>query len=124
MGDRSDTDNYIEDAGHSDSAAATPMRLARRSAFRLGSVHVDPAARSIRGDDGAGLRLEPRILQVLIALADAQGEVVTRDRLMAVFWPGQIVGDDALNRAVAQLRKDFRDAGGRDIGVDTHPKVG
>lgn len=49
--------------------------------------------------------LEPRVMQLLVALAKADGAVLTRDDLIAQCWGGRIVSDDAINRAVAKLRE-------------------
>jgi DNA-binding winged helix-turn-helix (wHTH) protein len=44
-------------------------------------------------------------MQVLVALARARGEIVTRDQLIASCWGGLAVGDDAINRCVGVLRR-------------------
>ena len=62
-------------------------------------------------------------MQVLVALADARGAVVTRDQLIATCWSGQIVGDDAINRAVSAVRRALREAGSSAL-LETVPKVG
>ena len=47
-------------------------------------------------------------MQVLVVLADAAGQVVTRETLFNRCWGGVYVGDDSLNRAVAAVRKRGR----------------
>ncbi len=44
-------------------------------------------------------------MQVLIALAREDGEVVARDDLVARCWGGVHVSEDAINRSIAQLRR-------------------
>lgn len=44
-------------------------------------------------------------MQVLVALAQEAGEVVSHDRLFGRCWEGRIVGDDSLHRVMAKLRK-------------------
>lgn len=61
-------------------------------------------------------------MQVLVALADARGGVVTRDDLLAQCWNGVIVGDDSVNRAIAEVRRIARATAGFDI--ETIPRVG
>ncbi len=62
-------------------------------------------------------------MQVLLMLADARGGVVTRDKLIENCWGGQIVGDDAVNRAIAELRRALRETEAA-LSVETIPRVG
>lgn len=90
--------------------------------FTIGALAVRPAPRELEGPGGV-VTLEPRVMQVFLALSGAGTDVVSRDALLAACWPGMVVGDDSLNRAVAELRKALRqaDAG---INVETIPKTG
>lgn len=54
-------------------------------------------------------QVEPRIMEVLVALAMQPGEVVTREALLETVWADVAVGDDPLNRAISELRKIFGD---------------
>jgi TolB-like protein len=49
--------------------------------------------------------LEPRVMQVLVALAQADGRTVSRDTLVERCWGGVIVGEDAIQRCIGRLRK-------------------
>lgn len=62
-------------------------------------------------------------MQVLLALIDAQGAVVTRDELAQRCWQGRFVAEDSLNAAIAELRKAIRSVGS-DIAIETVPKTG
>jgi DNA-binding winged helix-turn-helix (wHTH) protein len=88
----------------------------------IGGARADPVRRRLEGPGGT-TTLEPRVLQVLLALAAAQGEVVRRDALLHTCWPGMAVGEDSLNRAIAELRKALRCVGGGAC-VETIPKTG
>jgi DNA-binding winged helix-turn-helix (wHTH) protein/tetratricopeptide (TPR) repeat protein len=101
-------------------SAASP--LAHRADFRLGSANVRPSLRTIEGPDGS-IATEPRVMQVLLALAAADGAVLTRDDLMRLCWGGAIVGDDSINRAIAEVRRIAR-ATGAGFGVETIPRIG
>ena len=69
--------------------------------------------------------LEPRVMQVLLALADADGAVLARDTLLERGWGDRVVGEDALNRAIAGVRRVLRQAGlEQAITVETIPRVG
>jgi hypothetical protein len=56
-----------------------PIVLAHRQPFRIGGVEVRPATRQVIGPDSRET-IEPRIMQVLVALHDAGGEIVSRGR--------------------------------------------
>lgn len=90
--------------------------------FRLGDMQVRPASREIEGPGGVAM-LEPRVLQVLLALAEARGEVLGREALMARCWSGLVVGEDSLTRAIGELRKALRTVDGG-VSIETIPKTG
>ena len=109
-------------ARQSSSEFLTTADVAAREDFALGSVTVSPPTRTLRGPGGS-TDVEPRIMQVLLVLADAAGQVVTRDTLFARCWGGVFVGDDSLNRAVAALRRAVEAVGGT-FEVETIPRTG
>ncbi|MFI4966165.1 MAG: winged helix-turn-helix domain-containing tetratricopeptide repeat protein [Caulobacterales bacterium] len=80
------------------------MQLAHESARVLGSLQVRPATREVEWPGGREV-LQPRVMQVLVVLAQASGAVVSRDDLIAACWDGRIVSEDAINFVVARLRK-------------------
>lgn len=125
MGSRSLADDFrveIGSEGEDGGAVPSPAPLARRPDFKLGQATIRPSLRSIEGPDDTATA-EPRVMQVLLALADAKGAVLTRDDLIRLCWNGTIVGDDAVNRAIAELRKIVR-ASGAGFTVETIPKIG
>lgn len=95
--------------------------LAHEADFRLGALFVSPSAREVVRD-GKHELLEPRVMQVLVALYRTQGAVVSRDTLIARCWEGRIVGEDAISRAIWRLRK-LAEAHG-DFAVETIPRIG
>ncbi len=96
--------------------------LARRADFSLGSATVRPSIRTVEGPGGSVIT-EPRVMQVLLAFADAKSAVLTRDDLMRSCWHGMIVGDDSINRAVAEIRRIARATDGG-FGIETIPRIG
>jgi TolB-like protein/DNA-binding winged helix-turn-helix (wHTH) protein len=61
-----------------------------------------------RCDDGGGLTPVPvgaRALDVLGALVERAGELVTRDEIIAAVWPETVVEDNNLNMQIAALRR-------------------
>jgi tetratricopeptide (TPR) repeat protein len=109
-------------AGEPTDAPGSPSTLARLTAFTVGDIELQPALRRVRGPGGERTA-EPRVMQVLVALADARGGVLTRGDLNAICWGGRIVGDDAMNRAVAEARRMLRETGSA-VAIETVPRVG
>ncbi len=104
-------------------SAAAPVVLARAPSFALGSFAIDPARRLAAGPAGAET-LEPRVMQVLVALVRADGAIVTRDELVASCWGGRAIGDDAINRAIGRIRRLAGSDGGASFEIETIRKVG
>src|SRR5262245_8957884 len=80
------------------------IALAQEAPFELADTRVYPAALEVEHAERV-TTLEPRVMQVLVALSRASGRAVSRDELTVLCWGGRVVTDGALNRCVAQLRK-------------------
>ena len=78
--------------------------LAREPDFALGGLRVRPSRRELVGD-GARHILQPRVMQVLVALARSESEVVSQKELISRCWGGLAVSDDAIGRCIGQLRR-------------------
>ena len=104
---------------------AVPGRvvLAHEPPFELGPLKVDPATRQV-ADGKRSETLEPRVMQVLVALARAGGGIVTRDELVERCWDGRIVTDDAINRVLSRIRQVAQGIGGDGFQLATITKVG
>lgn len=100
------------------------VNLAHEPDFAIGRLNVMPKSLEIGRDDGAREALEHRVMQVLIALAKARGEIVTRDELIASCWGGRIVGDDAINRVISRLRRAAEGIGDGSLRIETITKIG
>ncbi len=85
-----------------------PTKEELNKGFRLGEWEVLPARRELhRGDEV--VRPEPKQLKVLLALAQRDGDVVTRDELVEECWDGRPTADEPINRSISQLRKHLGD---------------
>jgi DNA-binding winged helix-turn-helix (wHTH) protein/tetratricopeptide (TPR) repeat protein len=88
-------------------------------------LRLSPPTRELRReDDGRRQVLEPRVMQVLLALAQARGEIVTRDALTQSCWQGRVVGEDAINRVISRLRQAAREIGDGVFHIETVTQVG
>jgi adenylate cyclase len=98
--------------------------LAYAAPFRLAEMVVEPALCRVIMPVGDHESLEPRVMQVLVALAMANGGIVSRDDLLRQCWEGRIVGDDAINRVIVRLRKLVEKHGAGAVCIETITKVG
>lgn len=78
------------------------------SALAFGPFSLDLRT-SVLAKDGTSTALSPKLVQLLACLAEARGELVTRDLLFERFWPGLTVSDNTLTRAIADIRKVLGD---------------
>lgn len=103
---------------------AAPIQLAHEPAFTVGLLRVLPATRELQRADGASEIIEPRVMQVLVALCRADGHVVSRHDLTQSFWDGVVVGEDSINRVMSRLRRVAERLGEGSFRVETVTKVG
>ena len=99
------------------------IRLVREAPFRLGgALRIEPAHRRVAHDDGREEILEPRVMQVLVALAKADGQILSRGDLISSCWAGVVVSEDALNRVISRVRRLAQGFG--EFRIETITKVG
>ncbi len=75
---------------------------------------------------GNRLRLQDQPFQVLRALLERRGEVVTRDELKQTLWPADtfVDFDDGLNTAVSKIRDVLGDSAEKPRYIETIPRRG
>lgn len=91
--------------------------------FRVGPWAVKPTTNRIRGENGA-VRLSPKAMDVLVALAARPGDVIPKDELLSAVWDHQFVTEDVLKHAVMELRKALGDCASEPRFIETIPKRG
>jgi TolB-like protein/DNA-binding winged helix-turn-helix (wHTH) protein/tetratricopeptide (TPR) repeat protein len=91
--------------------------------FRIGSWLVEPSLNSVTCD-GKVHRLEPKMMEVLVCLAQNQRVVVSKEQLMRVVWPDTFVTDDVLTRCISELRRALEDDPKEPSFIETIPKRG
>src|SRR5215472_1653175 len=89
----------------------------------LGRFWLDLGRRELLRD-GRPVRIHRRALGILCALAEAKGEIVSKDELMARLWPDRIVEEGSLHVRVSALRKALDGHGGGHNLVATVPGRG
>jgi adenylate cyclase len=108
----------------SENTAGSPqIDLAREARFDLGPAVVRPSIGEVTAS-GRTFRLQPRVMQVLVALARADGEVVSRDQLVASCWGGLAIGDDAINRCIGRLRRLAEQEARGSFAIETLARIG
>jgi Tol biopolymer transport system component/DNA-binding winged helix-turn-helix (wHTH) protein len=95
------------------------------SSFRFGPYSLDLRAGELH-KQGARIRLQEKSLRVLAALAEQQGQVVTREELKKRLWPGDTFVDfeTGLNTAVSKLRDALCDNVENPRYIETLPRRG
>ena len=99
------------------------MNIDRQLGFQLGEWSVHPDQGLLVGVKGE-LHLEPKVMEVLIYLAERQDQVVRRDDLINDVWHGTFVSDEVLSRAISVLRTSLGDDRMTPYYIQTLPKVG
>ena len=98
--------------------------LTREPDVVVGGVIIQPTACEVVAD-GRRIRLQPRVMQVLIALARAGGQPVSREALALVCWGDVTVGEDALNQLRPAAARGWPTAKACSaFAIETIPRIG
>jgi TolB-like protein/DNA-binding winged helix-turn-helix (wHTH) protein/Tfp pilus assembly protein PilF len=92
------------------------------SEFQLGEWVISPKLNSFH-KNGQTVHLEPKVMQVLVCLAQTR-DVVSKEKLMRTVWADTFVTDDVLTRSISELRKVFADSPKDPRYIQTIPKGG
>lgn len=76
--------------------------------FQIGGRLVEPGSGRLM-HDGRSIKLEPKVMGLLVYLVQRPGQVHSREELEQAIWTGTVVGYDALTNAIIKLRKAFGD---------------
>ncbi len=91
--------------------------------FAFGDWQVDPSRSLLTGDDGESVRLEPRLMDLLLLFAGSGGRVLGKDEITSATWGDRAIGDDTLAAAVSRLRRALGGTRARRY-IETVPKRG
>ena len=92
--------------------------------FRLGTWEVRPLTGEVIAAAGT-VHLEPKVIEVLLVLAEHSGAVVEREELLRRVWGSRAaVSDEPLTRCIAELRRAFGDSHHAPTFIQTIPKRG
>lgn len=98
---------------------------AKRRTFRFGLYEADVASGELR-KNGSKLRVQEQPFQVLLALLERPGEVVTREELRQRLWPADtfVDFDHSLNTAINKLRDALGDTASNPRFIETLARRG
>src|SRR5579884_1890517 len=91
--------------------------------FHLGPWLVQPDLNTITRNDTL-LRLEPKIMDVLVFLSERRGQVVPKEELIRGVWSDAFVTEDTLTRCIYELRKVLEDDVRHPTFIQTVPRRG
>jgi DNA-binding winged helix-turn-helix (wHTH) protein len=93
--------------------------------IRFGPFQIDQQREEVT-QNGSRLKLQGKVYQVLVALLEKPGEVVTREELRQRLWPAEaLVNYDAnVNTTVNKLRQTLGDSSDKPLYVETIPRKG
>ena len=91
--------------------------------FNVGGWLVVPSLNRVsRGEET--VRLEIKLMEVLVHLAERTGELVSKRELIDAVWKVEVISDGTLTRAIALLRKALGDEARNPRFIETIPKRG
>lgn len=93
--------------------------------IRFGPFQLDQQRGEVT-QNGSRLKLQGKVYQVLLALLEKPGEIVTREELRRRLWPSErLVNYDAnVNTTVNKLRQTLGDSSEEPLYVETVPRKG
>lgn len=94
-----------------------------RRGFRLGVCLVEPNRDRIVRPDGEA-HLEPKVMEVLVCLAENAGEVVSREVIFERVWADSVVTEQAITNCISDLRHHLGDDRSTPRYIETVPKRG
>jgi DNA-binding winged helix-turn-helix (wHTH) protein/TolB-like protein/Tfp pilus assembly protein PilF len=100
-----------------------PDKEALMQGFQMGPWFVMPERGQLRRD-AKKEHIEPLVMDVLVALAVRQGEVLSNDQLIEAAWGGRAVTDDVIVRCIAVLRRNLGDKARAPEYIENIPRRG
>jgi DNA-binding winged helix-turn-helix (wHTH) protein/TolB-like protein/Tfp pilus assembly protein PilF len=99
------------------------MKTLVTSPFRFSEFELDRTKRLLLRD-GMPVSLNPKALELLLALVESRGEVLSKDELLEKVWPDQIIEEGNLKVHVSTLRKALGQSGNDHRFIVTVPGRG
>src|ERR1043166_3170646 len=91
--------------------------------FEFVDFRLYPAERLLT-KNGDRIALTPRVLDLLIALVERSGELLSKEALLNEVWADSFVEEGNLNRTISTLRKNLGNQSNGGNLIETVPKLG
>ncbi|KPV94706.1 Transcriptional activator CadC [Pseudoalteromonas sp. P1-9] len=91
--------------------------------FYIADFKVEPEKNKVSLPK-AEFRLEPRVMSILCYLVKHQGEVLSKEQILAALWPNQSLEPELVTKAVFEIRKILNDNPKTPRVIETIPRKG
>lgn len=91
--------------------------------FHVGDWLIEPNLSAV-SREGTIVHLKPKVMGVLVCLAQHAGKPVSKDKLLESVWPDAFVTEDVLKHSISELRRVFGDDAQNPAIIQTIPKHG
>jgi DNA-binding winged helix-turn-helix (wHTH) protein/TolB-like protein len=99
------------------------MALETQLLYEFGDFRLNPAEHSLHCA-GKPISLAPKSFEILVALIESNGRLLTKDELMKKIWPDSFVEEANLTVNVSTLRRALGDTAEHQQYIETVPKLG
>ncbi|HET6178844.1 MAG TPA: winged helix-turn-helix domain-containing protein [Candidatus Sulfotelmatobacter sp.] len=99
------------------------MALGNKVLYEFEGFRLNPSDHSLRFG-GRTVSLTPKSFEILLALIERNGHLVTKEELMRRIWPDSFVEEANLTVNVSALRKALGDTADHQQYIETVPKLG
>jgi Tol biopolymer transport system component/DNA-binding winged helix-turn-helix (wHTH) protein len=95
----------------------------QRRHFEFDGYRLSPHERLFTRN-GVRVSLTPKVMDLLIALVESGGELLTKEQLLTLVWADTFVEESNISRAVSTLRKTLGHRSNGSDFIETVPKTG
>ncbi|HKA19107.1 MAG TPA: alpha/beta fold hydrolase [Blastocatellia bacterium] len=99
------------------------MSLQSQVLYEFGPFRLNPA-QQLLAEGTKRVPLTPKAFQILLALVESQGQILSKEELLQKVWPDTFVEEATLAQNVFTLRKVLKDDRGTSHYIETVPKRG
>src|SRR5579863_5280438 len=100
-----------------------PHAMAPGEQYEFGAYRLDEQGRMLFRQ-GERVALPPKVVDLLLALVQAAGGVLTREQLLQQLWPNTVVEEGTLTSHISVLRKALAEGTSGQEFIETLPKRG
>src|SRR5262245_50529995 len=94
-----------------------------KALYEFGRFRCDPQEHLLLCE-GKPVSLSPKSFEVLVALIQSNGRLLTKDELMQQVWPDSFVEESNLTVNISALRRALGETPGGQQYIETVPKLG